>query len=82
MHRFYAPDLDPSRPTVALSADEARHLTRVLRLAPGAIVSVFDGKGSEFAARVKSAQRDRVSLEILEPRETAQIGRASCRERV
>lgn len=71
MYRFYAPDLDPLRATVALSTDEARHLTRVLRLAPGAIVAVFDGKGREFAARVKSARRDQVSLEILEPRETA-----------
>lgn len=72
MHRFYAPDLDPLRSTVALSTDEARHLTRVLRLAPGAIVAVFDGKGREFAARVTSARRDQVSLEILEPRETAE----------
>jgi 16S rRNA (uracil1498-N3)-methyltransferase len=71
MHRFYAPDLDSSRPAVALPADEARHLTRVLRLAPGAIVAVFDGRGGEFAARITSARRGRVSLESLGPRETA-----------
>ena len=71
MHRFYAPDLDRSRATVALPADEARHLTRVLRLTPGAIVAVFDGKGREFAARIDSAERDRVNLEILEPLQTA-----------
>jgi 16S rRNA (uracil1498-N3)-methyltransferase len=72
MHRFYAPDLDPAQSIVALPADEAQHLTRVLRLVPGAIVAVFDGKGKEFSARVESARRDRVNLEILEPRRPAQ----------
>ena len=71
VHRFYAPDLDPSKPTVALRPDEARHLTRVLRLVPGAIVGVFDGKGREFVARVDATLGDRVSLEILEPLRTA-----------
>lgn len=71
MHRFYAPDLDPTRPIVMLPEDEAQHLTRVLRLAPGATVAVFDGCGREFAARVESVVRGRVSLQILEPREAA-----------
>jgi 16S rRNA (uracil1498-N3)-methyltransferase len=72
MHRFYAPDLDPAQSIVALPADEAQHLTRVLRLTAGAIVAVFDGKGKEFSARVESARRDHVNLEILEPRQPAQ----------
>ena len=71
VYRFYAPDLDPSRSDVTLSANEAQHLTRVLRLAPGAIVAVFDGRGKEFSARVESAERDRVRLEILGPRQPA-----------
>jgi len=71
MYRFYAPDLDPSRSVVTLSPDEAKHLTRVLRLVPGAIVAVFDGRGKEFSARVESVEHDRVKLEILEPRQPA-----------
>jgi 16S rRNA (uracil1498-N3)-methyltransferase len=65
--RFYAPGLDPSRGEVALPADEARHATRVMRLAIGDEVSVFDGRGGEFRARISSAARDAVRLVLLSP---------------
>src|SRR5690606_12003427 len=64
--RFYAPDLDPDLALVALSPEEARHLTRVLRLGAGAEVSVFDGRGTEFRAEVEVAVRETVSLRLLE----------------
>jgi len=47
-----------------LAADEARHLREVLRLKPGAEVSVFDGEGKEFRARVAQARRDFAELEM------------------
>jgi 16S rRNA (uracil1498-N3)-methyltransferase len=71
VHRFYAHDLDPAQSIVVLPADEAQHLTRVLRLTPGALVAVFDGKGKEYSARVQSARREHVRLQILEPRQPA-----------
>lgn len=52
MHRFFAPTLDVGDETVVLPKDEAEHLRRVLRLGVGDLVSVFDGRGHEFAARV------------------------------
>lgn len=64
--RFFAPDLDSGTGTATLPADEARHLTRVMRLAAGDIVAVFDGRGREFRARVAEAARDRVRLDLLE----------------
>ena len=63
--RFYAPDLDPDMPRLTLPRDEAKHLTRVLRLAAGAEVSVFDGRGAEFRAEVEAAVRDTVSLRLI-----------------
>ena len=65
MHRFYAPALDPGDETVALPRDEAEHLTRVLRLGVGDTVSVFDGRGREFLARVAEAQRRDVRVQLL-----------------
>ncbi len=62
--RFLAPSLDPASPEVTLPVEEARHLTRVLRLSSGSRVAVFDGKGREFLATVKSASRDRVTLRL------------------
>src|SRR5919107_4322827 len=65
--RFFVPDLDPAAGRLALPADEARHVTRVLRLSAGGEVSVFDGRGHEFHARITSASRDRVELDLLAP---------------
>lgn len=69
--RFYAPELDPARAEVPLPADEARHLTRVLRLSVGDEIAVFDGRGHEARARVTHAARDRVLAEVIEPLDAA-----------
>lgn len=55
MHRFYAPALDAGDESVALPREEAEHLARVLRIGVGDTVAVFDGRGSEFLARVTHA---------------------------
>ena len=63
--RFHVPDLDPSQSDARLSEDEARHLTRVLRLAVGDTVSVFDGRGHEFVARVVRADRRDARVQLV-----------------
>lgn len=65
--RAYAPDLDPSQPLTALSAEESAHLVRVLRLGAGARVLVFDGRGTQYLARIATAAKDSVTLSLLEP---------------
>ena len=62
--RFYAPDLDAGSRRVQLPSDEARHLSRVLRLSAGDEVAVFDGKGNEFRAVIDAAGRDAVALRL------------------
>ena len=65
VHRFFAPALDSGDETVTLPRDEAEHLTRVLRLGVGDTVSVFDGRGQEFLARVASAVRRDVRVQLM-----------------
>ena len=65
--RFYVPDLKPSSGVAELPPDEAHHLTRVLRLESGAIVGVFDGRGTEWRARVETAGKAGVQVSLLEP---------------
>lgn len=65
VHRFFAPALDPGDETVMLPKDEAEHLTRVLRLSVGDTVAIFDGRGHEFMARVASAARRDVRVQLL-----------------
>lgn len=62
--RFYAPEAQPGA-AVALPVEEAHHLRHVLRLAAGAEVAVFDGRGREWEARVIGAdRRDGITVEL------------------
>jgi 16S rRNA (uracil1498-N3)-methyltransferase len=65
VHRFFAPSLDPGDETVVLPRDEGEHLTRVLRLGVGDTVSVFDGRGHEFLARIASVLRRDVRVQLV-----------------
>ena len=71
--RFFAPPsaFNFGKRVVTLTADEARHLREVLRLKPGDEVSVFDGEGKEFRARVAQARREFAELELQEEIEAA-----------
>jgi 16S rRNA (uracil1498-N3)-methyltransferase len=65
MPRFYLP---PASWTAgaALTGDEARHLSQVLRIKPGETLTVFDGKGRRAQAEVMNVSRDRVPLRLGE----------------
>jgi 16S rRNA (uracil1498-N3)-methyltransferase len=71
VHRFFAPALDPGDDSVVLPREEAEHLVRVLRLGAGDTVAVFDGRGHEFLARVTSAVRRDVRVQIVSRAEPA-----------
>ena len=63
-HRFYAPPAQTNDTQILLDADEAHHLTRVLRLSAGATVFAFDGIGNEYECRVAQADKRSVTLDI------------------
>src|SRR5262249_10010507 len=50
---------------VMLPRGEAEHLTRVLRVGVGDDVSVFDGRGHEWRARVVSVVRRDVRVQLV-----------------
>jgi 16S rRNA (uracil1498-N3)-methyltransferase len=62
--RFLATDLDPARGVATLTAGEAHHLTRVLRLGPGDRVALFDGRGREFEARIDRIAGGTITLQL------------------
>ena len=70
MHRFYAPDF-PRDGEFALPVDEGRHLARVLRMKPGDTIAVFDGRGREAVARVRSISSRRVYVSVVGTRTAA-----------
>jgi 16S rRNA (uracil1498-N3)-methyltransferase len=62
--RFYAPEMTADSTTVDLPADEAQHLVRVLRLGAGDQVHVLNGRGLLRQARIFSASKTNVTLEL------------------
>lgn len=65
MPRFFLPQSFDA-PMVRLAGDEARHLSRVLRLKAGDEVILFDGRGGEAQARISTIAADGVELSVLE----------------
>ena len=51
-----------------LSEDAAHHAVHVLRLREGDEVTLFNGRGGEFAARISSMQRLKISIDLLQHR--------------
>ena len=52
MHRFYVPNISAVSGSIELNKEETRHLRDVLRLKPGAKISIFDGNGNEFECEI------------------------------
>ena len=65
MRRFFVRPEDVGADVLRLRDDEAAHLARVLRLGPGAQVSVFDGHGHEYTVLVERLESDSVVCQIL-----------------
>jgi 16S rRNA (uracil1498-N3)-methyltransferase len=70
--RFHVPALDAAAARVELPAEEAEHLTRVLRLGVGDHVDVFDGRGGLWRAEVVHAGKRSAAVRALEPLSPAQ----------
>jgi len=47
-----------------IEGDAANHITRVLRLEPGAPLTVFDGRGGEYSARIEALRKNAVIIEV------------------
>lgn len=82
-HRFYCPPSCFSDKHVVFPEDEARHAVKVLRLAPGDLVTVVDGAGGEFLVRMETLAKRTVigavefrSAESVESTTTVRVGLA------
>jgi 16S rRNA (uracil1498-N3)-methyltransferase len=67
--RFFSPFPLEIGARLDLTESAARHAARVLRLKPGDALTLFDGKGGEYAGRIhlrsRGAGGDRVAAEVL-----------------
>lgn len=65
MRRFYI-ESPPVSETVTLTGDEARHITRVLRLKRDDEIVLFDGSGTAYSAVIAQRHADAVTVRIIE----------------
>jgi 16S rRNA (uracil1498-N3)-methyltransferase len=66
--RFYVDAALRAGSVLTLPEESAHHAIRVLRLREGDEVTLFNGRGGEYAARIASIQRLRMLLDVLQHR--------------
>jgi 16S rRNA (uracil1498-N3)-methyltransferase len=64
--RFYVDSALQAGASCTLPEDSAHHAVHVMRLREGDEAVLFNGRGGEYAARVASIQRLRISLDVLQ----------------
>ena len=66
--RFYVEDRLRTGLSLSLAEDAGHHAANVLRVRAGDPITLFDGSGGEYGARVTAIQKKHVSVEVLEHR--------------
>ncbi len=77
MQRYFIPPDDMLENKAVVSGDDAHHLIRVMRAAPGDQVILSDGAGRECLAEVVELNKDSALLRIVEERASESEPRAS-----
>ncbi|HEX9185069.1 MAG TPA: 16S rRNA (uracil(1498)-N(3))-methyltransferase, partial [Burkholderiales bacterium] len=67
--RFYADAALRAGGTTQLPEEAAHHAVHVLRLRAGEALTLFNGRGGEYAGRVVAIERLRVTVDVLAHRE-------------
>ena len=65
-HRYFTSRVEGG--AAFLEGDEAAHLARVLRAKPGDTVTLCDGAGTDYEARIEEARADLVRLTVISSR--------------
>jgi 16S rRNA (uracil1498-N3)-methyltransferase len=62
--RFYLDQTLAPGARFSLPPGPARHAARALRLAEGDVITLFNGRGGEYAARIDRIQKDEVAVSV------------------
>ncbi|MDL2231525.1 16S rRNA (uracil(1498)-N(3))-methyltransferase [Porphyromonadaceae bacterium OttesenSCG-928-L07] len=64
MHIFYTPDISGNH--YALSPEESKHCTKVLRLQAGDVIALVDGKGGFYKGEITQTGQKACEVKIIE----------------
>jgi 16S rRNA (uracil1498-N3)-methyltransferase len=65
--RFYCPQLRQEQQVLDLPETVHRHAVQVLRLKPGSLIRLFDGKGLEFEAELTRVEKRHSQVQLMTP---------------
>ncbi len=63
--RFYCPQLRQDQQVLDLPDTVHRHAVQVLRLRPGSVIRLFDGKGLEFQAELTQVEKRHSQVQLM-----------------
>lgn len=66
-HRYFTTQI--TEETACITGEDARHLSRVLRTRAGEVLTLCDGKGFDYQARVETVSDEQVTFQILKKEE-------------
>ncbi len=66
MRRFFVEPENISENRALITGGEARHITTVLRLEPGREITLLDGRGTMYRARIITTGKERVETLLLD----------------
>ncbi len=65
MNRFFVKKADILDNTAVITGEDVKHISKVLRMAPGDKVMLCDGEGYQYLAHIDEITKDEVTLGIL-----------------
>ena len=68
--RVYSPQAMTTGDCIELEAGAARHLTSVLRMTSGQLITLFNGQGGEYLAELVVAKKGKATVRIMEFKQT------------
>ena len=66
MHRFFVHETDIQKGTAWIAGEDVKHIAKVLRLGPGDLLSLCNGQGMDYTARIDCIEKERVRLSIIQ----------------
>ena len=71
MRYFFSDKIDPGDEVLLIDGPDARHIKNVLRMRPGQLIGVFDGKGMEYRAAIEALGPKGVEVRIVDAQPSA-----------
>lgn len=65
MPKFFTPIDHIGENSLTIDSDDVAHIRKVLRLQPGDIITVCDGKGFDYSARIRDMEPGSITCDIL-----------------